>query len=358
MISKLKVILRQYKIFILLAALVPILGFILFLYRLPKEPPANPVFGPLPAPKTEYGVKVKKEINYQFSLPKNAFAKLPRQLSVYQIKKLSEQEVINRFARLASELGFSVKPTVQSSGDLTFYVWQEGSNYLKVNSQTGQFIFKGEFPLTLGPVGSQEAASLAKEKLVNWELLSETSSPTIGYFRTAGLELEPVTNPNLATVYEIVFSFAVDDYPLIGFGPAQDVALAWVTKEGQLIKLNYFSHQIDQEKMGTYPIKPADVAIAEIQQGQGKILSAKTQAGIETNIDPKNPIKSINLTSVELAYYESVEKQEYLQPIYVFKGTAVLEDDEVLEVFLYLPAVSSEWLIQASPTSASKFKTE
>ncbi len=358
MIKKLKTIISQYKIFILLAALIPILGFLLIWRQTTKEPPTNPVFGPLPAPETEYKLKTKEEISFQFSLPQGAFNEFPQQLSVYQVKVLSDQEIVNRFAKLATEIGFSSEPTIQASGDFTYYIWQEGDNYLKVDSQTGQFILKGSFPLALGEITPQEAESLIKEKLASWELTQKDVTTSINYFAMTGMELEPVTNPNLATLYEFVFSLAIDGYPLIGFGPAQDVVLVWVTKEGQLIKLNYFLRQLDQEKIGTYPVKTANVVLGEVQNGQGQILNAKTQDGVETNVAPNNPIKTVNLTSVKLVYYESVEKQAYFQPLYLFSGTATLEDDTLLEVSLYLPAISSEWLIQISPTPASKFKIE
>lgn len=360
MFKKLKIIISKYRIFIILAAVIPILGFILFFRQAipPRVSPPKPIFDSLPLPETQFGILVKPGITYQFSFPQNAFAQFPNQLSVYQIKKLSNEEVLARFSAIALELGFSSSPTIQTSGDFTFYVWEESDKFLKVNSQTGQFIFKGESPITLGPVTPQEAEALVEEKLANWELLPKDALTSINYFGIAGMELEPITNPNLADVYEIVFSSSIDSYPIIGFGPAQDVALARVTKEGQLITFNYFFHQFDREKVGVYPLKSSEEIISQIQQGQGKILSLKTKEGRETNLNPENPIKTINLGSVNLAYYETVEKQEYLQPIYLFLGGVTLEDGQVLEVSLYLPAVSSEWLAPPTSTPASRFKIE
>lgn len=359
MIKKLKKIISQYKLFIFLAALVPVLGFILVWQQLkPKTPPPNPVFGSLPQPESQFEIKTQPEINYQISFSQDFFSKLPTQLNVYQIKAISDQEVVNKFAEIASELDFLTKPSIQGTGETTFFVWQEEEKFLKVNSRTGQFVFQGKTPLTIGSVTPQEAESLVKEKLSQWDLLDQEAPTRITYFGVAGLELEPITNPNLADIYEVVFLSSVDDYPLVGFGPAENLAQAQVTKEGQLISLEYLFHQISQEKVGTYPVKPGQQVLAEIQQGQGKIFRLKTEVGVETNLDPQNPIKAIDLNFVKLVYYESVEKQEYLQPIYFFSGSAVLENDEVLEVSLYLPAISSEWLISTSPTPTSGFSVE
>ena len=360
MFKKLKNIFNQYRIFVILAALVPVLGFILFFLRQkPSEaPPVNPVFGNLPPPETNYDFEPKTEITYQYSVPRNALAQLPVQAKVYQVKKLSDQEVLTRFAQIATELGFTTKPKFQDSDDYRFYIWEEEDRFLKVNSGTGQFTFKGFVTLSVGPISPQEAETLVKEKMVEWELVDKEIPTAINFYGSAGMELVPVDNPNAANVYEIVFSLSVDGYPLIGFGPAQAVALAQVTNDGKLFTLNYHLLPVSLEEVGTYPLKPAETALYQVQQGQGKILSLKTRPGVETSLSIQNQIKSINLASVSLVYYESIEKQEYLQPIYLFSGTAVLKDDEVLEVSLYLPAIATEWLIQASPTPASRFKVE
>jgi hypothetical protein len=359
MIKKLKTITSQYKLFVLLAAFIPVLGFILIWQQLkPKAPLANPVFGSLPLPATRFELETKTAISYQLSLPTDALADFPDQLDVYQIKELTDQETVNRFAQIANDLGFSVKPKVEGAGESLFYVWQEGNKLLKVNARTGQFFFQGEFSLTLGEVTPQEAEDLVKEKLRLWKLLDQNTPSQINFLGVAGMELEPVTNPNLASVYEIIFSPSIDGYLLIGFGPAQDLTSARVTKEGKLIALTCFLHQVDREKVGCYPLKSSQLVLAEIQAGQGKIFNLKTKEGVEANLNVENPIKTINLTAVKLGYYESVEKQVYLQPVYLFSGTATLKDDEVLEVSLYLPAITNEWLIQASPTPASRFKVE
>jgi hypothetical protein len=359
MLKRLKTIFNQYRIFILLAALVPILSFVFFFrQKQPQIPPSNPVFGNLPQPETNYGFNLKSEATYQFSIPQNTLNQLPVQAKVYQVKKLPDQEGLTHFAQIANELGFTTKPKFQTSGDYSFYIWEEAGQFLKVNSQTGQFTFKGSFTLSLGSISPQEAEALVKEKMTELGLIVKETSTAITYYGSAGIELVPVDNPNAADVYGITFSSSVDGYPLIGFGPAKDLTLAQITEDGRLFTLNYYLHSVDLEGIGVYPLEAVDGIFSQIQQGQGKILSLKTQSGNEVSLNSQGQIKSINLSSVELAYYESIEKQEYLQPVYLFSGTATLEDNTLLEVSLYLPAISPEWLIQTSPTPVSKFKVE
>lgn len=352
-------LINKYKIFIVLAATIPILGF--FFWRQlgpPRVPPPNPIFGPLPQPETQFSIQVKPGITYRFSFSKTLFAQFPDQLSVYKIKKLSKEEILDKYSGFATELGFSIDQTTQTRGGLTFYIWEEPDKFLKVNSQTGQFVFQGKTALSSGPITPPEAEELAKQKLIDWDLLQLDTKTSINYFVLAGMQFKPVTNPNLADVYQITFSSSVDTYPLIGFGPAQDLASVKVGKDGQILTIDYFYHQFERENVGTYPLKSSETVLSQVQQGQGEIFSLKTKAGVETNLTPENQIKTIDLTSVDLAYYETVEKQEYLQPIYLFLGEAKLEKGQALEVSLYLPAISSEWLAQPSPTPTSRFKAE
>jgi len=359
MFKNLRYLISKYKIFIVLAAAIPILGFFFWRQVGPlRVPPPNPIFGPLPQPETQFSIPTKPGITYRLSFPKNLFAQFPDHLSVYKIKELSKEEILDKFSKLSAELGFSVDPATQTGGVFTFYIWDEPGRFLKVNSQTGQFIFQGKAVLSPSPTTPQEAEGLTKQRLTDWKLIYPDTQTTINYFVLAGMEFEPVTNPNLADVYEISFSSSINGYSLIGFGPAQDLASVKVSKDGQILIIDYFYHQFNRENVGTYPLKSSEAILSQTQEGQGKIFSLKTRAGVETNLTLENPIKTINLTSVDLVYYETVEKQEYLQPIYLFSGEASLERGQTLEVSLYLPAISSEWLVQPSPAPASRFKTE
>jgi len=50
-------------------------------------------------------------------------------------------------------------------------------------------------------------------------------------------------------------------------------------------------------------------------------------------------LQSFDLSSVYLAYYGENYQDQYLQPVYVFEGTGILEDDTESKVVVYVPAV-------------------
>lgn len=94
--------------------------------------------------------------------------------------------------------------------------------------------------------------------------------------------------------------------------------------QGEIVEGN-FHHQLITGEKATYPIKPVEIAFEELKEGN---------AYIATNFTQKNPIK---IKEVFLAYYASDEFQEYLVPIYVFKGKGD-------EFYAYVLAIPNEWL--------------
>ena len=85
-----------------------------------------------------------------------------------------------------------------------------------------------------------------------------------------------------------------------------------------------FAHQEISDEKETYPIKTADKAFEELQQGKAFIASYEGED------------KNISIKKISLGYYIEDERQLYLTPIYVFFG-----NDNFLA---YITAVTDEWL--------------
>ena len=48
-----------------------------------------------------------------------------------------------------------------------------------------------------------------------------------------------------------------------------------------------------------------------------------------------------------LAYYDQDEKQDYMQPVWVFQGDCTLDEpNENIKYFAYVPAVKEPWLVK------------
>ena len=74
----------------------------------------------------------------------------------------------------------------------------------------------------------------------------------------------------------------------------------------------------------TYPIKTAQKAFRELQTRQGFIVNVGNNQQI------------ITVRKASLAYFDSLEPQQYLQPIYVFSGDNGFQ--------AYVRAIEAEWL--------------
>jgi hypothetical protein len=91
----------------------------------------------------------------------------------------------------------------------------------------------------------------------------------------------------------------------------------------RILEFAYTYWPIDYDTWATYDIKTSSQAWQELQSGSGYIVHY-----------PKTQV--VTVRNVYLAYYDSVDPQTYLQPVFVFVG-----DDGFLA---YVPAISAEWV--------------
>jgi len=74
-----------------------------------------------------------------------------------------------------------------------------------------------------------------------------------------------------------------------------------------IIDISYNYHTVDYEEIHTYPIRTSQSAWQLLQAGEGYIAD-------------KGTVDTAVIREVFLAYFDSYEEQEYLQPIYVFEN--------------------------------------
>lgn len=103
-------------------------------------------------------------------------------------------------------------------------------------------------------------------------------------------------------------------------------------------ELNYINW--DLEESSTYQLVPLEEAWSQVQQNNGTLRFL-----LESGEDPYKPyvpleVASYYLTDVEISYYTPRIYTEYIQPLYVFKGIALLADtDTQAEFIIYYPAL-------------------
>jgi hypothetical protein len=92
---------------------------------------------------------------------------------------------------------------------------------------------------------------------------------------------------------------------------------------------------------GTYPIIEAADALRLIKEGKGKVVYLTERGGDRIQKRTLPPVTEVNVFTVELAYLETFERQEYLQPIYVAEGEVTFNDGRVGNIGIYIPAIAS-----------------
>lgn len=101
-----------------------------------------------------------------------------------------------------------------------------------------------------------------------------------------------------------------------------------------VFKLYVNLKQIDYEKYGKYEIFKVEDAYKQLTAGEGILVSI---TGTDL-LDPKIA-KTFSINDVSLAYYETEDFSKYLQPIYIFTGIVVFEDNSKGTFNFYVPAI-------------------
>lgn len=118
---------------------------------------------------------------------------------------------------------------------------------------------------------------------------------------------------------------------------------------GQLYFLRSNGYNFDMSNVlakgytqGLYNIIDVREAWSKLIDGEATLVKMR-RVKAEIEYDPtliKERVKDFKVKNIYLDYYEPLfVKQEYLQPIYVFQGNAVLEDGESAEFVFYYPAI-------------------
>jgi hypothetical protein len=95
-------------------------------------------------------------------------------------------------------------------------------------------------------------------------------------------------------------------------------------------QIQYQERSTDQ--IGVYPVRTGDEAYADLQKGEGYIIQNPTKE------------KSVTIKKMFLAYFDSDQTQQYLQPVYVFLG-------EENNFVAYVPAIAKDYIVEPSDAS-------
>lgn len=254
---------------------------------------------------------------------------------------------------LAKELDFGGEGTLSSDKKtLTFQDATDGRT-LAVDVTTQNFNLSTSLgrigALTKGsaPSGS-EAIKTAQEELTRLGLLKfgfDSGNQTTGFRVVSSGKDAAAGSISEAHLTEVNFfrsltEVSATNYPILPPDPKNGLIQVWITtglrpEINNILKISYRAQEteLDKTKVETYPLLDVSEAWREIQNRQGIAFVGTTDA-----------LRSIQITKVELAYFDDPVYQPYLQPIYVFSGVAKTIGSKEVEFFAYYQAVSKEWI--------------
>ncbi len=181
------------------------------------------------------------------------------------------------------------------------------------------------------PPSSEVATSLIKSYLARAGLLEDDlSGPVTHEFIKIeeGLFVPTVSLSEADLIKVNLYRKSFDELPAIAADPNE--ANVWFMLSGasdrgdQVIASEYYYYPIDEQTFSTYPIKTAQQAWDELKSGGGFIASVGD-----------NEDGNVTIRRVYIAYYDTGQYAEFLQPIVVFEG-----DNGFVA---YVPAVTSEF---------------
>ncbi len=109
------------------------------------------------------------------------------------------------------------------------------------------------------------------------------------------------------------------------------------------LSLELYFHQIDQNSDATYPIVDIQTAWQEVSKNKGVISEVVPRGSSAFDEYIPVSIEKIFINNIKLAYYETPEKQKFLQPIYVFEGNYSNINGEGGNIYIYYPAIQNAY---------------
>jgi hypothetical protein len=300
----------------------------------PPEPPA-PTRGFGKLPDIKFGVSDDKPVSYKLELPTGKFPSFGDRAIVYFMPKASASLLDTDTAKsIARKLGFLTEPEKLNETTLRWNKSQRINTTLELDiishnvSYSTDYLSHPELILDTNIPAAFDAVRQVKTFLSTGDLLpadAATSSGKVTYLRAVGGELKEAVSVSEAQFVQVDINRAdlSGKYPIYTAdgktGTIHAILSSGLGGNGVVeLERNYWP--VDYSLTHTYYLRSVDSAWAALQAGEGHIAnSGLTDAAM--------------IREVSMGYFEGEDPQEYLQPIYVFKG-----DGGFLG---YVPALSS-----------------
>lgn len=345
-------------------------------------------------------VRPDSEMIYELQTNTGKVDTLPRIVNVYRYANLGQSLTSQGDAKiLAKKMGFDPDKIVRKG--TTDYIWVDSANKrsLDIKAKDLNFILKTtdpnhirnirkEFdlpsekeaqsiatntlrslgvleeaytqaPLTthlidINPDGTfSQAASLLDAELIRVDFFRKIPMITIpANIQDAKQMVDSLTAKNLSydTDSKIVNDERIDVYSfstLVTYqNPVKSNISVYVgpdtndsTALKQIYQIEFNTWSVEEDSCGTYELLAPSYALERIQNGEGSLVYLNADNDEVSEYIPQT-IKKLVVSDIYITYYEGLNEQKFLQPVYMVEGQAELKDGTRADFHIYYPAVN------------------
>lgn len=279
-------------------------------------PPPEEKFGKLPA--ISFPAQAGSFPEFRINTISGALPVFPPTIRVYKFLQLDTNITALQTAKgRAAILGYTQN---QQSVTASQYRWTKNlqNNALLYDIVSLNFSVASDYLLNSAPGGNitdKEAVKNAISDFINTLGGNKTDidleNGVFNYYISADGRLTDVTDPNSASFVRVYLPQKKVDQMNIYYAAPNPSSLYFTLagpNTSDVVDASYNHFTPDLNTYSTYPIKTADKAFQDLQNGKGFIVSPTAQS-------------TVDITDVALGYYIGNEQnQAYLIPIVIFSG--------------------------------------
>lgn len=347
--NKIKIFFSKYWLFVILAAIVTILGSF-YIRSKNLTPKIREELLSLPSPRIEtYQILIIPN-NYKIE---DDFPSFKPKVEVYQVEASSFND--QGAVQIAKNFNFNDPPLVsyeQNGGNL--YNWSDEKKFLSINLHEGKISYGLDllsYPELIG--GLQPSLSTTEDEVEKFLKQNNLFPPDkinlyikdryYAKIGTDSFERTLIDDKN-AKLLHLEFGYKIDEKKIEGLEFSPSISL-FIGPEFKIARLDYNPSFKSIKFFNSYPLKIKQEVIEKIRKNpQISYLKIYGESMVASELS-KN-ITSVNFDNIELIYYKYDPLQTYLQPVFLITGKATLKDGQQAAVGLYLPAIKEEYLLK------------
>jgi hypothetical protein len=252
-------------------------------------------------------------------------------------KSTSNLLALPRTQQFAEKLGFSTKEIQETKNLYRFNDAETPLRTLRYDIITNNFALQYAYGLDSGLFAEGVLPTIENAKKETEQLLDSNSilpsdysidNFSVSYLKLVGDRLVKTPTITQANALRVDASRnAVGGVPVYTAtpdeGPISVVFSPSINNKKHILSISYTYWPVEYQTMATYKLITSTEAWQALQSGNGYIARYPSQGTTAT------------VRSVHLGYYESIDPQTYLQPIFIFEG-----DDGFIG---YVSAVAKPW---------------